>query len=114
MEMQQIRYFLALRDEKNFTRAAKRCGVAQPSLTRAIKQLEVELGGPLFERGGKTCRLSRLGTVVQPYLTSVDRSAANAKRKAASFLTSGQLPPFKPEENRSRPWRRVNTSKGRL
>jgi DNA-binding transcriptional LysR family regulator len=40
MEMHQVRYFLALCEERNFTRAAKRCGVAQPSLTHAIKQLE--------------------------------------------------------------------------
>jgi DNA-binding transcriptional LysR family regulator len=39
MEISQIRYFLALCDERRFTRAARRCGVAQPSLTRAIKKL---------------------------------------------------------------------------
>ena len=38
MEMHQVRYFLALCEELNFTRAAERCHVAQPSLTRAIKQ----------------------------------------------------------------------------
>jgi predicted transcriptional regulator len=45
MKMHQIRYFLAHCEEQNFTRAAKRCGIAQPSLTRAIKQLEKALGG---------------------------------------------------------------------
>src|ERR1700756_1300383 len=50
MEMHQIRYFLALCEELNFTKAAERCHVAQPSLTRAIKQLEEELGGALFRR----------------------------------------------------------------
>ena len=48
MQMNQIRYFLALCEERNFTRAAKRCCVSQPSVTNAIKQLELELGGPLF------------------------------------------------------------------
>ncbi len=37
MEMHQIRYFLAVSEERNFTRAAERCNVAQPSLTRAIR-----------------------------------------------------------------------------
>ena len=50
MEMHQIRYFLAVCEELNFTRAAETCHVAQPSLTRAIKLLEEELGGPLFHR----------------------------------------------------------------
>ena len=50
MQMHQIRYFLALCEERNFTRAAKRSGVAQPSLTNAILALERELGGRLFQR----------------------------------------------------------------
>src|SRR5215468_10129897 len=45
MQMQQIRYFLALCEERSFTRAAKRCGISQPSLTNAIIALEQELGG---------------------------------------------------------------------
>jgi DNA-binding MarR family transcriptional regulator len=56
MEMQQIRYFLALCEAGNFSRAAARCGISQPSLSNAIKQLEAELGGPLFERNHKTSR----------------------------------------------------------
>ena len=52
MEMHQVRYFLAVARELNFTRAAESCHVAQPSLTRAIKQLEDEFGGELFRRDG--------------------------------------------------------------
>ena len=44
MELHQVRYFLAVASTLNFTRAAEECHVAQPSLTRAIKQLEEELG----------------------------------------------------------------------
>jgi DNA-binding transcriptional LysR family regulator len=40
MQMQQVHYFLALCEELNFTRAARRCGVSQPSLTTAISALE--------------------------------------------------------------------------
>jgi hypothetical protein len=47
MEMHQIRYFLALCEERGFTRAARQCGISQPSLTNAIIRLEQELGGAL-------------------------------------------------------------------
>ena len=50
MEMHQVRYFLGICETQNFTRAAESCGVAQPSLTKAIKKLEEELGGELFRR----------------------------------------------------------------
>ena len=88
MEMHQVRYFLALCEERNFTRAAKRCGVAQPSLTRAIKQLEKKLGGSLFDRDRANNRLSNLGILVRPELARIDRSAAEAMRKAAKFLAA--------------------------
>ena len=50
MEMQQVIYFRALCEELNFTRAARRCNVSQPSLTRSIRLLEEEFGGALFHR----------------------------------------------------------------
>jgi DNA-binding transcriptional LysR family regulator len=87
MEMHQVRYFLALCEELNFTRAAKRCGVAQPSLTNAIKSLEQELGGALFQRGRGNIRLSELGRVVQPCLKALNRCAQQAKRKASDFTS---------------------------
>jgi Bacterial regulatory helix-turn-helix protein, lysR family len=60
MELHQIRYFLALCEELNFTRAAERCDVAQSSLTRAIKTLERELGGPLHAAASRMrARVSR-------------------------------------------------------
>jgi LysR family transcriptional regulator, hydrogen peroxide-inducible genes activator len=49
MQMHQVHYFLALCEELNFTRAARRCGVSQPSLTTAMSSLERELGGALFD-----------------------------------------------------------------
>jgi hypothetical protein len=86
MELQQIRYFLALCEEGTFTRAAERCGVSQPSLSTAIKPLEAELGTPLFERGRQARRLSALGRCVQPHFIDIDRSATAAKHVAAKFL----------------------------
>ena len=88
MQMSQIHYFLALCEERNFTRAAKRCGVSQPSLTNAIKRLEEELGGSLFDRERANNPLSKLGMLVRPELARIDRSEAEAKRKAAEFLAA--------------------------
>lgn len=85
MEMQQVRYFLAVCEELNFTRAAEKCHVAQPSLTRAIKLLEDELGGPLFHRERSRTHLSELGNSVRPFLEQVYESAQQAKDFAAGF-----------------------------
>jgi hypothetical protein len=48
MEIAQIRYFFALCEARHFTRAARRCGISQPSLSNAIRRLEEEFGGRLF------------------------------------------------------------------
>jgi DNA-binding transcriptional LysR family regulator len=66
MEIHQVRYFLAVCDELNFTQAARKCHVTQPSLTRAIHLLEKEFGGFLFHRERSRTRLTELGRVVQP------------------------------------------------
>ena len=50
MEMHQVRYYLAVANELNFSRAAEKCNVSQPSLSRAIQLLEAEFGGQLFRR----------------------------------------------------------------
>lgn len=93
MEMHEVRYFLALCAEQNFTRAARRCGVAQPSLTRAIKKMEAELGGLLFNRDRTNTRLTDLGIYVRAELEQIDRSAGAAKRKAATFLITPSVKP---------------------
>jgi DNA-binding transcriptional LysR family regulator len=86
MELAQIRYFLALCKEQSFSRAAQRCGVAQPSLSNAIKRLEQELGGPLFHRGRLNCRLTALGQAVRPHLAKLDRCARDVRRQAARLV----------------------------
>ena len=91
MHMNQVRYFLALCEERNFTRAAKRCGVSQPSLTNAIKRLEQALGGPLFHRDRRNIELTELGRVVKPYLRQLNQAAYGAKRKAAKVLSAPSI-----------------------
>src|SRR6266852_8652727 len=85
MEMHQVRYFLAVADKLNFTRAAEHCDVTQPALTRAIKSLEEELGGPLFHRERTNTHLTELGRMVRPHLEHVYREALEAKRRAQDF-----------------------------
>jgi len=87
MEMHQVRYFLAVCDTLNFTRAAERCNVTQPALTRAIQKLEEELGGLLFRRERSLTHLTDLGRLMRPHLEQVLSETATAKRAAKGFLT---------------------------
>ncbi len=89
MEMHQVRYFLAVARTLNFTKAADDCNVAQPSLTRAIKQLEGELGGDLFRRE-RPVQLTELGQRMRPLLQQCFEAASGARSLAAS-LKSGDV-----------------------
>lgn len=86
MEIHQARYFVALCETLNFTRAAERCNVAQPSLTRAIRLLEEEFGGPLFNRERNNTHLTELGRMMEPHLREVLSQAASAKARAKTFF----------------------------
>ncbi|OAI19152.1 MULTISPECIES: LysR family transcriptional regulator [Methylomonas] len=92
MEMQQIRYFLAVCDKGSFTRAAQSSYVAQPSLTQAIKKLEDELGGELFSRDRSGCRLTSLGRLVEPTLRQIFREAQAVKAEAIRFSRLNTVP----------------------
>jgi LysR family transcriptional regulator, hydrogen peroxide-inducible genes activator len=92
MEMHQVRYFLAVAEELNFSRAARRCDVSQPSLSRAIKSLEAELGGDLFHREGKNTHLSELGQMVRPHLEMVCSATADAKRVSRDLMQLKTVP----------------------
>ncbi|HVY87426.1 MAG TPA: LysR family transcriptional regulator [Hyphomonadaceae bacterium] len=85
MEMQQVRYFVALARELNFTRAAEACNVSQPALTRAIQGLEAELGGPLFHRERSATHLSELGRMMLPHLEQMMSQVEQAKAQAKKF-----------------------------
>jgi DNA-binding transcriptional LysR family regulator len=90
MEMHQVRYFLAVARALNFTRAAEECHVAQPSLTRAIRQLEGELGGDLFRRERPQAQLTELGQRMLPLLKQCYESAISA-RSLASAIKKGEV-----------------------
>jgi LysR family hydrogen peroxide-inducible transcriptional activator len=65
MELHQLRYFIAVAETANFTRASERCNVSQPSLSQQIINLEGELGHKLFHRLGKKAVLTEAGVVFQ-------------------------------------------------
>jgi len=93
MEMHQVRYFLAVARLLNFTRAAEECNVAQPSLTRAIKQLEEEFGQELFRRERNLTHLTEFGRRMTPFLQHCYDSAVAAKNLASS-LKKGAFAPL--------------------
>jgi DNA-binding transcriptional LysR family regulator len=87
----QIRYFLVLYDELNFTRAAKRCGVSQPSLTNGIRSLERQLGGRLFDRNRSSQSQTRptdLAKALKPHLKRISDSARQAQTIANQFCAT--------------------------
>ncbi|MFC9896039.1 LysR family transcriptional regulator [Nocardia sp. NPDC127579] len=67
MELRQLRYFVTVVEEANFTRAAARLHLAQPGLSAQIRQLERELGQPLLERGARSVTLTPVGAAVLPH-----------------------------------------------
>src|SRR5262249_17047309 len=88
MQMHQVGYFLALCEELNFTRAARRCGISQPSLTTAIGALERELGGALFNRK-PSIALTGLGRMVRPYLGEIARNADHVREVGGTLTRNG-------------------------
>lgn len=92
MELHQARYFLALCDSLNFTRAAEACGVAQPSLTKAIQRLEDELGGPLFRRERGLSHLTDLGRLMRPHCEALVHADAMARLAARNWRQLDHAP----------------------
>jgi LysR family transcriptional regulator, hydrogen peroxide-inducible genes activator len=90
LEMSQIRYFRALVEELNFTRAAERCKVSQPALTRSIRLLEQEFGGTLFNRERNETHLSELGRIVKPHIDEIYEQARLAAQGAQQFASLEQ------------------------
>ena len=92
MELHQVRYFLALDRSLNFTRAAEECNVSQPALSRAIAQLEAELGSELFRRERNLTHLTAFGQTIKPELQRCYEASQRAKSVAREFLKEGHAP----------------------
>jgi LysR family transcriptional regulator, hydrogen peroxide-inducible genes activator len=86
VDMSEIKYFLAVSETLNFHRAAERCHVTQPALTRAVQKLEAELGGQLFCRDKGRVELTEFGRLMRPHLKEVLERREHARTIARSFL----------------------------
>lgn len=89
-ELRHLRYFVAVAEELNFSRAARRLRMAQPPLSVAIRQLETELGTDLFQRSSREVTLTEAGRVLlegaRRTLAEADRAVTAAKRAGAGEL----------------------------
>jgi DNA-binding transcriptional LysR family regulator len=89
MELQQMRYVVAVAEEKNFTRAAERCFVVQSSLSHQVKALEHELGVTLFARSSRRVELTAAGDAFLAHARASLEAAERAVAEAAA--ANGQI-----------------------
>src|SRR4051812_15116700 len=93
MELRQLRYFVTVVEEANFTRAAERLHVAQPGVSAQVRQLERELGEELLDRSGRTVQLTEVGAAVLPYARAALSAVSGVRAAVAEFtgLTRGHV-----------------------
>jgi len=81
MEIHQLRYFVAVAEERSFSRAAEKVRVAQPSLSQQIQKLEAELGQSLFDRLNRKVALTEAGHSLLPFAHRILNELAAAHRR---------------------------------
>ena len=87
MEVHQLRYVCAVADSGNFSRAAERCQIAQPSLSQQVLKLEEELGTKLFDRLGRSIRLTEAGRAFIPRARAILEQMEAARSTATDQST---------------------------
>src|SRR5207253_1308253 len=103
MQIHQLRYFCAVARTGSFTRAAQHEHLAQPSLSQQVRKLEDELGSRLFDRLGRSVRLTQLGEAFLPRAEAILRQLADAKTEIQEMagtergkLMIGSIPTIAP------------------
>ena len=93
MELRQLEYFVAVAEERHFTRASERALVAQPAISQQVRRLEAELGETLFDRDRRHVRLTAAGQALLPHARATLAAAERARAAVASLsgLIAGQL-----------------------
>lgn len=84
MDLRQLRYFVTVANERNFTRAAEKLNIAQPPLSRQIQQLEASLGTVLIERGARPLLLTAHGHLFYEHANQVLNRVAEVQRMMKS------------------------------
>ncbi|MFI5536927.1 LysR substrate-binding domain-containing protein [Nocardia sp. NPDC051900] len=91
MELRMLRYFVAVAEERHFGRAAARLHMSQPPLSRAIRQLESEVGAALFDRSPTGVGLTRVGTVLLDEARALLDQAERATVRVAAAAGTANL-----------------------
>lgn len=93
LDLRRVRYFLALSDSLRFGNTARRLGISQPALSKAIARLEEELGGKLIRREGRLTHLTQLGAAMRSEFSNLERVAVRSRERAQQIVrgTRSQL-----------------------